>query len=291
MEKNETLTIYRHRYNWLRKLIVAVIYGLFSAIGINLFLSSAHSYSIGIPGIAQLLHGLLALNQINLSIAGLVVLLNIPMVIISLIIFGWDYTIFSVVAVISNVAFLKIIPEEKLISEQITNTLVGGVIIGIGIGLCFRNGFSTGGTDVIVSFVQQRFRKNIGFVNIIINGFILGVTAIFFGISGAIYSLLGMVVTSYMMDKIYIQQSDVMLIIFTKKSAMLANHLRQYTHGATVFNGRGIYKNQETDMVITIIQKSEISFFKDLILKIDKKAFISVQTTDLLNGNYIRNFY
>lgn len=62
MEKNETLTIYRHHYNWLRKLIVAVIYGLFSAIGINLFLSSAHSYSIGIPGIAQLLHGLLALN-------------------------------------------------------------------------------------------------------------------------------------------------------------------------------------------------------------------------------------
>ncbi|MDN2453238.1 YitT family protein [Lactobacillus sp. UCMA15818] len=276
--------------NWLFKFMIASLYGLLSALGINLFLNSAHSYSIGIPGIAQLLNGILVMSHIDLSIATLIILLNIPLVIFSWFIFGSSYTFFSLVAVISNVLFLHLIPETSVITERLTNTLVGSVIIGIGIGFCFRSGFSTGGTDVIVSFIQQKFHRNIGFVNTIINTVVLGFTAIFFGISGATYSLIGMVITSFIMDKIYIQQNDVTLVVLTKKSESIIESLHDYTHGATLFSGKGIYTNQKTDMLVMIIQKSDISFLKHVILLVDKNAFINVQTTEVLNGNYIRRF-
>lgn len=274
--------------NWLIRLMVAIIYGLFSALGINLFLNYAHSYSIGIPGIAQLLHAVLLIFQIKISIAKLVVLLNIPLVITSLILFGWNYTAFSLVAVISNVLFLKIIPDVQILSDPLTNTIMGSSIIGLGIGLCFRTGFSTGGTDVIVSFIQKKSQKNIGFINTIMNGIILTIVATVLGLKGAIYSLIGMVITSYFMDKVYTQQRDVTLIILTKKASELASVLRGYTHGATMFYGKGIYRNEETDMIISIIQKNEINVLKKIILTVDNSAFISVQNTNLINGNYIK---
>lgn len=115
--------------NWLFKFMIASLYGLLSALGINLFLNSAHSYSIGIPGIAQLLNGILVMSHIDLSIATLIILLNIPLVIFSWFIFGSSYTFFSLVAVISNVLFLHLIPETSVITERLTNTLVGSVII------------------------------------------------------------------------------------------------------------------------------------------------------------------
>ncbi|GAJ26958.1 integral membrane protein [Liquorilactobacillus sucicola DSM 21376 = JCM 15457] len=280
----------KHIFSNIRKLLVAIIYGLLSAIGINLFLSSAHAYSIGVPGIAQLLNSLLKFIQVNVSISNLVIILNVPLVILSLVLFGWNYTLFSLTAVVSNVIFLGLIPEVSILHERLTNTIVGSVIIGVGIGLCFRNSFSTGGTDVIVSFIQQKYHKDIGFVNTLMNGIILGITAIFFGIPGTVYSLISMIVTSYVMDKIYIQQKNVTLVVFTKQPAILTQKLRNYSHGATLFSGRGIYADQETDMILMLIQKNEISFLKKIILDGDPAAFISVQTTDFVSGNYIRRF-
>ncbi|KEZ12149.1 Membrane protein [Lactiplantibacillus plantarum] len=274
--------------SWLSKIIVSISYGFFSAVGINLFLNSANSYSIGIPGIAQLLHAILMIYQIKISIAKLVILLNIPLVITSLILFGWNYTVFSLIAVSANVVFLKIVPVSHILSDSLTNTIMGSTIIGLGIGLCFRTGFSTGGTDVVVSYIQKKFHKNIGFINTIINGAILIIVASVLGLKGAIYSLIGMVITSYFMDKIYIQQRDVTLVVLTKKSSAVSSSLRGYTHGATMFYGKGIYRNEKTDMLISVIQKNEIGLLKKMILSEDENAFISVQNTSLISGNYIK---
>ncbi|MGQ2285546.1 YitT family protein [Leuconostoc pseudomesenteroides] len=272
----------------VRQIIVAIIYGLLSAIGINLFLSSANSYSIGIPGIAQLIQALLVAQRVHLNLSTLIIILNIPLVFLSIKLFGSRYTCLSLSAIISNVFFLKIIPHIVIIHDRITNTILGAVIIGIAIGLCFRNGFSTGGTDVVVSYIKNKYKKNIGFINSVINGIILFITAVSLGIPGAIYSLIGMIVTSYFMDKVYIQQKNVTLTVLTKNRQPIIEELKKYRHGATFFKGIGIYKHEETDMILIIVQKNEIKSFKQAILQADLGAYIIVQTTDLLNGNYNR---
>ncbi|MCQ2011261.1 YitT family protein [Sporolactobacillus sp. STSJ-5] len=273
-----------------RKFSFAVLYGLLSAIGINLFLSPANVYSIGIPGIAQLLNGILSMVDINLSISTLVVIMNIPLVLAAWYLFGLNYTMYSLIAVFSNVIFLQVIPQAPILSERITNAIVGGTIIGIGVGLCFRNGFSTGGTDVFVSYVQQRFKKKIGFINTVINGSILLTTGLFFGIAGATYSLISMVITSFIMDNIYIQQKNMTVFVFTKNPHQIIERLKNFAHGATLFKGTGIYSQQETDMIIVIAQRSQLFFLKRLVTSCDPRAFVSVQRADYLIGNYIQKY-
>ncbi|KRL97173.1 YitT family protein [Liquorilactobacillus satsumensis] len=270
----------------LLKITVAILYGLLSAVGINIFLLPANSYSIGIPGIAQLLHAILKLGAIDLSISDLVILLNIPLFVIAWKLFGREYTTYSLLAVAANVVFLKMVPNVVILKEPLTNSVIGGLIIGIGIGLCFRSDFSTGGTDVIVTYLQKRFKLKIGSINNYINGCILITAALFFGFSGAIYSFISMVVTSLAMDYVYIQQKSTMLLIFTKEPVILEESLRKLGYGATIFKGRGIYSQSETDLIVLMTKNSQLSSLKKMIKLCDPKSFVSIQKADSILGNY-----
>ena len=273
-----------------RKVFFAILYGLLSAIGINMFLSHANSYSIGVPGIAQLLHAILLKANLNLSISLLMIFMNIPLFLFAWKSFGLKYITYSLIAVVSNITFLEIVPSTLIVDDKLTNTLLGAALIGIGVGFCFNNGFSTGGTDVIVTYVQMRFKKKIGFVNNLINGIVLITTAIFFDLGRSVYSLIGMLVTSYSMDYFFIQQKDVNIMIFTKESAKLAAALKDFVHGATLLNGIGIYTNQATDIIIIVAQKGQLKYLKQTIQLTDPNAFISVQGADADLGNYRQVF-
>lgn len=274
----------------IRKIFFAVLYGLLSAIGINMFLSHANSYSVGVPGIAQLLHAILLKTNFNLSISLLMIFMNIPLFLFAWRCFGLRYITYSLIAVASNITFLEFIPQTMIVSDKLTNTLLGAALIGIGVGLCFNNGFSTGGTDVIVTYVQMRFKKKIGFVNNLINGIVLVAAALCFDLGRSVFSLIGMLVTSYSMDYFFIQQKDVNIMIFTKQSAKLAAALKNFVHGATLLNGTGIYTDQPTDIIIIVAQKGQLKYLKQTIQLTDPNAFISVQGTDADLGNYRQVF-
>ena len=128
MLKNKT------QLKFVRKSFFAILYGLMSAIGINVFLSHAHSYSIGVPGIAQLLQAIFANFGISVSISFLMIIMNIPLFLFALKAFGFNYIVFSLMAVASNIFFLQIIPQVTVVTNDLTNTLVGAAIIGAGIG-------------------------------------------------------------------------------------------------------------------------------------------------------------
>lgn len=285
----QTQAKFNHR-KAARKAFFAILYGLLSAIGINMFLSHANSYSIGVPGIAQLLHAILLKANLNLSISLLMIFMNIPLFLFAWKNFGLKYITYSLIAVISNITFLEIVPSTLIVDDKLTNTLLGAALIGIGVGFCFNNGFSTGGTDVIVTYVQMRFKKKIGFVNNLINGIVLITTAIFFDLGRSVFSLIGMLVTSYSMDYFFIQQKDVNIMIFTKESAKLAAALKDFVHGATLLNGIGIYTDQPTDIIIIVAQKGQLKYLKQTIQLTDPNAFISVQGADADLGNYRQVF-
>ena len=88
----------------------------------------------------------------SLSVAALVFILNVPLLVLAWFKINHQYAIFSIVAVFTSVIFLKIIPVpvQPILTERFAGALFGGALIGLGVGLCFRAGFSTGGTDVIV---------------------------------------------------------------------------------------------------------------------------------------------
>ena len=99
-----------------------------------------------------------------------------------------------------------------IVKDQLTNTLVGSALVGLGIGLCFNSGFSTGGTDIIVNYIQLHYHKKIGFLNNLLNSGTLIITALCFDLGRTVYSLLGMLITSYLMDSVFVLQKDVNIL-------------------------------------------------------------------------------
>lgn len=265
-----------------RAVLVALVYGLFSAVAVNDFLNVVNSYSTGLLGLSQLLHALAP----GLSMSVLMAIFNVPLFIFAWKVFGFRYIIFSGIAVLSNIVFLGIVPTYVFVKDPLTNTIIGSALIGLSIGWCFNNGFTTGGTDIIVTYCQRRFHKNVGLFANVINGLILLLTLIFFGPGRIVYSLIGMLIVNALMDYAFASQTDVMVIIFTKSSDKLVKQLRRFTHGATILNGQGAYTGKPTDVIMVVTPRGQLSFLRTLILAVDPNAFMSIQKSDVEQGKY-----
>ncbi|KRM24569.1 hypothetical protein FC90_GL000275 [Latilactobacillus graminis DSM 20719] len=271
-----------------KKVIIAMLYGFLAAVSVNLFLIPAKIYSSGVTGIAQLLTALVTYMGGSLSVATLVFILNVPLLILAWFKINHQYAIFSIIAVFTSVLFLKIIPVpvHPIVTERFAGALFGGALIGLGVGLCFKAGFSTGGTDVIVTLVGRLTGKRVGVVNNIINGMIILAAGIFFGWGAALYSIVEIFISSLLMDYIYIQQQKVTVTIFTKRPEVLKKRMREFIHGATELDGTGLYTNQETTVIMTVVSKYDLTELKRAVKDADPDAFVNIQSTMNLWGKF-----
>lgn len=274
-----------------KKIIIAMIYGFLAAVSVNLFLVPAQTYSSGVTGIAQLLTAFVSHLGGSLSVAALVFILNVPLLLLAWYKINHQYAIFSIVAVFTSVLFLKLIPvpAHPIVTERFAGALFGGALIGLGVGLCFKAGFSTGGTDVIVTLVGRLTGKRVGAVNNVINGFIILAAGLFFGWGAALYSIVEIFVSSLLMDYIYTQQQRVTVTIFTKDPEMLKKRLREFIHGATELDGTGLYTNEETTVIMTVVSKYDLTALRQVVQAADPNAFVNIQSTMNLWGKFENN--
>ncbi|GEP18749.1 YitT family protein [Pediococcus argentinicus] len=270
------------------QIIVAMIYGFSAAIAINLFLIPAGTYSSGVTGMAQLISAIGGLLHVNISISILVVVLNLPLLILAWFSISKRFTLLSIVSVVANAVFLKFIPVHQILDEKLAAVIFGGALIGAGVGLCFRYGFSTGGTDIILSIIGTRMGKNIGPINLIINGTILMIAGILFGWPAALYSLIGIFINGLIMDYVYIQQQKVTVTIFSKHLDDLSKYLSKTSRGATVMDGTGLYTGDPVKVIITVVSKYELNSLKGVVTSIDPNAFVSVSPVNQLWGKFAK---
>ena len=274
-----------------KRIVIAMVYGFLAAVSVNLFLIPAKTYSSGVTGVAQLLTALVSHLGGSLSVAALVFILNVPLLVLAWFKINHQYAIFSIVAVFTSVIFLKIIPVpvQPILTERFAGALFGGALIGLGVGLCFRAGFSTGGTDVIVTLVGRLTGKRVGVVNNVINGMIILAAGIFFGWGAALYSIVEIFVSSLLMDYIYTQQQKVTVTIFTKQPEALKKRMREFIHGATELDGTGLYTNQEISVIMTVVSKYDLTALKLVVQDADPNAFVNIQSTMNLWGRFESN--
>ena len=140
--------------------------------------------------------------------------------------------------------------------------------------------------DIVATYCQRRFHKNVGFFANVINGLIVVLTLIFFGPGRIVYTLIGMLIVNALMDYAFASQTDVMVIIFTKRAAKLIQQLRRFTHGATILNGKGAYTGKPTDVIMVVTPRGQLAFLRDLIKSEDPNAFMSIQKSDVESGKY-----
>ena len=259
------------------KRYLTLIVGLFLyAFAYNLFLKTNNLVTGDVDGIATIFKS--TINP-NLLIAILCILLFI----ISFPLLGVKTSMGSVIGTIlfpifviltSNVADIIKIDSSDLLLIAI----VAGVIRGIGYGLTFKMGFTTGGTDILNQIVAKYFKMSVGNAMIIVDGSIVVIGGFVYGWTNMLYALIVLYILSVITDKIMlgISKSKAFYIITSEEDKVKDYIMNTLNHGVTIFPVKGGYTKEREKMLMCVIPTREYYKLKEGISKIDGEAFFVI---------------
>ena len=195
----------------------------------------------------------------------------------------------SLIGMIASSAMLDlfaVLPAVKV--EPLMAALYGGVLCGIGLGIVFAAGASTGGSDIIVRLLKLRYQNvPIGTINICFDLLVVSLTGLVFrDISRALYSGVTIFVCGQVIDAVVYRfdYSKVALIISGQYEQIARQIGVKLDRGATFLNGEGSYTGKQTKVVLTVVKKQQVAELKRLVVEIDPDAFIVVQEAHQVLG-------
>ena len=270
----------------IKNLLMLIIGCLICALSFNIFLSPYHIVSGGVSGIAVILKNLFDYEE-----AITVLILSIFLLGISLIFLGKKATVNSVIGSILFPIFIyltKMLLQyfDLNIYNRLLASLIGGVTMGIGVGIVYKQGYTTGGTEIIAKMINKYFHVSLGISTFIIDGIVTFMGLIVFDFETVIYSLITIYLMSILIDK-------VMLGLFGNKSFyIITTHpeeIKKYIneelgHGATIIKGKGAFTNEEKYVILVVIPTNDYYKLKDGLKRIDDDAFFVVSNSYEVGG-------
>ncbi len=267
---------------WFLRIIVGS--SLF-ALGFNLFLDPNDLNAGGLSGLAQILVQVLGFGSVGVITA----LLNLPLFALGGMKIGKRFFWGSLAGMLSLTVALEVmallpVPD----TEPLIAALYGGVLGGIGLGMVFATGASTGGSDIIVRLLKMRMQHvPIGTINICFDLAVAVLTGIAFGdMTRALYSGVAIFVTGQVIDAVVYRfdYSKAVMIISEHHEAVAKVIMEDLDRGATYLNGEGTYSHKERKVIFTVVKKQQIAELKRLVVEIDPNAFIVVQEAHQVLG-------
>lgn len=277
-----------------RRYLMAVIGGLLYAAAINLFIVPLGLYSCGIMGIAQLIRSVLQdIVMVPLptgfDIAGLINLaLNIPLFLLAYKSISRRFVVLTLLCVLAQTfgtTFIPI-PTEPILGDVLASCLVGGVIGGYGIGMALRGSGSGGGLDILGVYFMQKKGISVGSLSMAINAAVFICCALLFDVSVALYSILFTVVFSLVLDKWHYQNINMTAMIFTRNKDLQKVILSELRRGVTYWDGAGAYTDEQTRILMTVINKYEAVEIRKIIKTHDPNAFVIFSEGNTISGNF-----
>lgn len=162
--------------------------------------------------------------------------------------------------------------------EPIVIVIVGAVMHGLGLGLIFKAGYTTGGTDILNDIVSKIGKMSIGKAMLLTDGLIILISLFVFNFPTFIYSIISLYIISIMTDKVIlgISQSKTFYIITDNETLVKKFIMNNLNHGVTVLNGRGGYTGDNQKVIMCTIPTREYYVVKEGIREIDPQAFFLV---------------
>lgn len=255
------------------------------ALTFNLFILPS-KIVYGMNGVGVMLNSLYKIDPSLVILIGSSILL-----ILSYFTLGKKQTINSILGTLSVPVLIKL--TENINNYIVINTddallivLMGAVLTGFGLGLVFKSGFSTGGTDILNQIVSKYFKMSLGNAMFFTDGIIIACGIFVFGWTNFMYSILSLYIISVMTDKVVLGISNSKAFyIITEHETDVKRFITNYlNHGVTVLDVRGGYTGDNKKMIMCIIPTKEYYLFKEKISNIDPKAFFVVTDSYEVSG-------
>ncbi|WP_158589228.1 YitT family protein [Atopobacter sp. AH10] len=252
------------------------------AVGINSFFVPFSLVAGGMNGVSILLYRLFAISpDVSLFWS------NFPLLLMSYFFIGKRYTLNTIVCSFLLPVCVRLMQAFPVYSgDPMLAALFGGIIAGLGIGLVFRGGSSTGGTGIPIQILHDYLKIPYGLGVIIVDGSVLMSAFIFLDFTTGLYSLIALACVSKAVD--YVQTGGVSAktcFIISNKSASLIDSLVKKDFGVTIVESRGAYSQEDKQMLVCTCPQKRVSELKETLKAEDKAAFCVIFDTKEVVGN------
>ncbi|NLL42433.1 MAG: YitT family protein [Firmicutes bacterium] len=258
-----------------------------TAVGVTYLLIPAKIAAGGVSGLATVVFHLT-----GLPVGVTMLLLNIPLFILSWRIIGPVFGAKTLFGTLAMSVFVDIFNQFAIpmTDDLLLCAIYGGVLSGIGLGIAFRAGGSTGGTDMAAQLVARFFPTSVGQALLIVDGLVIVLAGIAFGPELAMYALIAVFITTKTVD--IVQEgpnyAKACLVISDDPEAIGQKIMARLERGVTVLDGRGMYTKYDREILLVIVSRTEISTLKAIVAETDRKAFVVIYDVHEVLGEGFR---
>ncbi|PTM58709.1 YitT family protein [Desmospora activa] len=259
----------------LKNLLTISLGAFIFSLGINYFAIPNQLSEGGFTGISLLLFYLFEFPP-----AIVILVLNIPLFFVGYKVFGkrtMAYTVFGTVAVSATLSLTQNwgepIPGDPLLAALYT-----GVMVGVGLGMIFRVGGTTGGVDIIARLGHKYLEWSIGRTMFLFDLMVIGVSAFYIGREKAMYTVVAVFVGARVIDFIVegLDTKKAVTIISNSAVAISEKVNEEMDRGTTLLKGRGGYTGTDKEVLYIVLSRTELPRLKQLVNKVDPYAFVVV---------------
>jgi len=272
-----------HKFGWIPATVAG---SAIFAFGFAFFLQPHDMNAGGISGLAQVFVELTNFGTVGL----LSILINLPLFILGGIKIGKRFFVGSMLGMVLSSVLIDafaLLPAAEM--EPLVCVLYGGVLCGLGLGIVFIYGTSTGGSDILVRLLKLRYRNvPIGQISMYFDVVVVTLTGLVFqDVTKALYTGLVVFITGQVIDAVVYRfdYSKVALIISKEHDAIAKEIGDKLDRGATFLHGEGSYSGKEIKVVLAAVKRQQMAELKDLVTRIDPDAFIILQEAHQVLGD------
>lgn len=282
--------------SFIKSFILSTLGATSFALAVAFFYDPYKIAAGGITGFAVIISHLFPV----VTTGTLTFIFNLPLLILALLRFGRKFVTITVYTTALTSLLMNFF-EPVALSHPITTgdllipALCGAVLDAVGLGLVYLAGGCTGGSDIVIKFLRQKYRHiRTGGMSLIINMVVILATLIAFrDLEIAVYSVIAITLSSVILDKILYggEGAKLFFIISDKHTEITSELLTKLEIGVTLLNGEGAYMHKEKKVLLCASKKHVFSKIRDIVKDTDPDAFIIVSSaTEIFGEGYKSQF-
>lgn len=250
-----------------------------TALGLVLFLVPNKIAAGGVSGLATVIH-----HVFHFPVGLTMLVLNVPLFLFGIRELGFNFGLKSLYGTIALSFFTDLITHYLQVATQdlLLASIYGGIVVGLGLGIVFRFGGTTGGTDLAARILHRYLRLSVGKSLFFIDAAVIALAALVFGLELALYAFLVVYLTAKVIDMIQEGEgfAKAALIVSSRGRQLGEMVMTELDRGVTYLRGKGGFSGQDREIVLVIISRSEVSPLKQLVAQVDPQAFLIISNVN-----------
>lgn len=271
---------------WIGEYVGLVAGAGITALALDWFLVPNRIAAGGASGLATVLH-----HMWGLPVGLTMLAFNIPLFVVALFVLGRRFGAKTLVGTVSISVLVDALAHvvRPLTADPLLAAVYGGGLAGLGIGVTFRYGGSTGGTDMAARLFHRFAGLSVGRMLLLIDGSVIVLAGIAFGAELALYALLAVFLTTKAIDWVLEGGSyaRAAFIISRCPGPIGEAVLTRLDRGVTALKARGLYTGAELEVLFVIVSRPQIQALKEVVHRADPAAFMVItEVFDVLGEGF-----